>query len=169
MLWIESPQPKPCCQILLIHQQTRMCYILSNHQERDSAGFKVAGNVEVRLSWTANFIFSHVSLFSLSISLPLSLFCSDINILLVANGANVDWYFHYKSPQSHAQLYLWFQMSCKFWEHLTPVPQAYIRILTRWRQHFRLRNSSCTVYQVKPEHRPLETQQSVGQSRHNTL
>lgn len=69
--------------------------------------------LEVWLSWTANFfLHSHVSLFSLfSPSLSLShffFFCSDINILLVANGANVDWYFHYKSPQSHAQLYLWF-------------------------------------------------------------
>lgn len=69
--------------------------------------------LEVWLSWTAIFFYSlmflcSVSSLHLSPSLIFFFFCSDINILLVANGANVDWYFHYKSPQSHAQLYLWF-------------------------------------------------------------
>ncbi len=97
---------------------------------------------------------------TLSLSLSLSnflFFCSDINILLVANGANVDWYFHYKSPPKPCSaVSVVSKLSCKFWKHLTPVPQAYIRTLTRWRRHFRLCNSSRTVYQVKPEHRPLE-------------
>lgn len=96
--------------VYLDFHSTPTLHLHPTTRKKASDSFKVAaqiGNVTF-MSSKLSFL-SHVQSPSLSLSHFLFFFSlSDINILLVASGANVDWYFHYKSAQSHAQLYLWF-------------------------------------------------------------